>query len=86
MLLLDAGWILVKTLSWGSLTAILTGVAVFGWYFVRINASAARRDSNDIPPESWRGPGAIMGLCILAGGAGLQVAAIVIAALLPGRA
>lgn len=84
-LILDAAWILVKTLTYGGLAVSLAGVAIFGWHFVRLNAVAAQGDSGDIPPESWRGPGARLGLMVLAGGAGLQLAAVMLASLIPGR-
>ena len=83
--LLDIAWILVKILSFGGLALVLAGVGVFGWHFVRLNAIAGRSEGNQVPPESWRGRGARMGLAILAGGAGVQIAAMVLAALLPGR-
>lgn len=83
--LLDIAWILVKILSFGGLALVLAGVGVFGWHFVRLNAAAGRSEGDQVPPESWRGRGARMGLTIVAGGAGVQIAAIVLAALLPGR-
>ncbi len=83
--LLDIAWILVKILSFGGLALLLAGVGVFGWHFVRLNAIAGRGEGDQVPPESWRGRGARMGLTILAGRAGVQIAAMVLAALLPGR-
>jgi hypothetical protein len=83
--LLDIAWILVKILSFGGLALLLAGVGVFGWHFVRLNAIAGRGEGDQVPPESWRGRGARMGLTILVGGAGVQIAAMVLAALLPGR-
>ena len=82
---LDGAWMLVKTLSFGGFAVALAGVAVFGWYFVRINAQAVHNDTGAIPPEAWRGEGAIFGLKILATGAAMQIAAMVLAAILPGR-
>ena len=69
--LLDIAWILVKILSFGGLALLLAGVGVFGWHFVRLNAIAGRGEGDQVPPESWRGRGARMGLTILAGGAGV---------------
>jgi hypothetical protein len=83
--LLDIAWILVKILAFGGLGVALTGVAVFGWHFVRHNAIAGQGEGNQVPPESWRGPGARFGLVILAAGAGLQIVSMLLAALLPGR-
>jgi hypothetical protein len=82
---LDAGWLLQKSLSFGGLAIALAGVATFGWYFVRINALAAQGDSNEVPPQSWRGPGARIGLMIFVTGVALAGASVVLAAMLPGR-
>ena len=83
--LLDAAWILVKILSYGGLAMALAGVGVFGWHFVHHNAVAAQGEDNRVPAESWRGRGARLGLMILAGGVGLQLASMLLAALVPGR-
>jgi hypothetical protein len=83
--LLDIAWILVKTLSFGGLAVALAGVGVFGWHFVRSNAIAGRGEGDHIPAESWRGSGARLGMMIVAAGAGLQIASMLLAALLPGR-
>jgi hypothetical protein len=80
----DAAWILVKTLSFGGMAVALAGVVIFGWYFIRLNAIAAQGEANHIPPESWRGRGAKLGLAVFAGGAGLQLSSFLLAALLPG--
>jgi hypothetical protein len=80
----DIAWIVVKTLSFGGLAVALAGVAIFGWYFVRLNAIAARGETNQIPSESWRGPGAKLGLAVLTGGAGMQLASYLLAVLLRG--
>jgi hypothetical protein len=84
-MLLDTAWLLQKILSLGGLAAALAGVAVFGWHFVRINALAARGDTEEIPASSWRGIGARYGLTILAAGVALAVASMILAASLPGR-
>jgi hypothetical protein len=83
--MLDAGWLLQKTLSLGGLIIALAGVAVFGWHFVRLNALAAHGETGKVPPDSWRGPGARFGLSLLAAGVALAVAAMILAASLPSR-
>ena len=83
--LLGAAWVLIKFLSYGGFAVALAGVAVFGWHFVRINARAAERGGPDIPLEAWRGTGAMRGLYILACGAGMQIASMLLAVIVPGR-
>jgi len=84
-MMLDAGWLLQKTLSLGGLALALAGVATFGWYFVRLNALAAHGDSGRVPPESWRGTGARYGYSIFAAGVAMAVAAMILGASLPSR-
>ncbi len=84
-MLIAAAWVLQKTLSLGGLAVALAGVANFGWHFVRINALAARDDTGEIPPESWRGVGARYGLSILAAGVTLALASTILAAILPSQ-
>jgi hypothetical protein len=79
---LDAAWIVVKVLSWGGLVVALAGVAIFGWQFVQINAAAARGETNEVPPSSWRGPRARLGILIVVIGAAMQIVSIVLAAVL----
>lgn len=79
------GWLLVKILSYGGLAISIIGVMVFGWYFVTINGRAARGEKSQVPSESWRGPGAILGYKILAIGAASQLLSILISVLLPSR-
>ena len=81
--LIAAAWLLQKTLNVAGLAVALAGVATFGWHFVRINALAAQGETDEIPPESWRGRGAKFGLLILASGVVLTLASIVFAAILP---
>jgi hypothetical protein len=83
--LLAAAWLLQKTLNIAGLAAALAGVATFGWHFIRINASAAHGETDEVPPESWRGRGAKFGLLILASGVVLTLASMVFAAMLPGE-
>jgi hypothetical protein len=82
--LLAAAWILQKILSVGGLLIALSGVATFGWFFVRSNAVAAQGESGAIPPESWRGTGPRYGLYLFAAGVGLAIASMLLAALLAG--
>jgi hypothetical protein len=82
---LAAAWILQKIVSIGGLVFALAGVATFGWYFVGINALAAKGDSGEIPRESWGGPGARRGLCLFAAGVALAVISVTLAAVLPAR-
>ena len=84
-MLLDAAWLLVRILNWGSLVVELAGVTIFGWQFVRINAAAARTETNQIPHSSWRGPRAKQGFLIAVIGAVMQVVSIILATGLPGR-
>ena len=84
-LALDVAWYAQKVLSWAGLMLALTGVAVFGWHFVSLNAHAARSDSGAIPPASWRGPVAKRGSLIFAGGIALAIASVILSAMLPGR-
>ncbi len=72
-------------LKFGGLALALIGVAVFGWYFVRGNARAARDGTGGVPPSSWRGPGPILGAKMLAGGIALQVLSVLLAVMFPGR-
>jgi hypothetical protein len=85
MLFLNFAWTFVGVLKFGGLAVDLIGVAVFGWYFVRGNAQAARDNSDKIPSSSWRGPGPIFGAKILGVGIALQVFSVLLAAALPGR-
>lgn len=71
--LLDIAWILVKILSFGGLAVALAGVGVFGWNFVRQNAIAGQSEGDQVPPESWRGRGARMGLAILMAAPGCKL-------------
>lgn len=85
MQILDGAWALVKILSYGGLALALGGVAVFGWYFIRLNARAVHGDQAGIPREAWRGKGARLGIRILACGAAMQIASIMLSVALPGR-
>ena len=84
-LVLNIAWVLIKIFSYGGIAAAFAGVAVFGFHFVRLNARAARTDSSAVPSDSWRGRGAMLGMTILAAGAGMQLAAYLLSAVLPGR-
>jgi len=84
-LILDAAWHVQKVLSLAGLAFALMGVSIFGWHFVSLNAQAARSDSGSIPEDSWRGPGAKLGLRIFAGGVILAIASMALSAMLPGR-
>ena len=63
--ILSAAWFLVQFLKYIGLAIALLGVVIFGWYFVSINACAARSSRNDVSPEAWRDPGAIRGAKLL---------------------
>jgi hypothetical protein len=82
---LNLAWMFVGVLKFGGLAVALSGVAVFGWYFVRGNAQAARDNADKVPSSSWRGPGPIFGAKILGTGIALQVMSALLAAALPGR-
>jgi hypothetical protein len=82
--LINTAWILVKFFSYGGLVVALVGVAIFGWYFVGINARAAKiREEGEIPQSSWRGKGARRGYLLIAIGIGLQILSMILAAILP---
>lgn len=83
--LLDMGWALVAIFRYGSLAVALAGVAVFAKDFIILNARAARAGSGEIPVESWRGPGAMMGAKLLGAGALLLAASLLLSAILPPR-
>jgi hypothetical protein len=84
-LFLNFVWTFVGMLKFGGLAVALIGVAVFGWYFVRGNAQAARDDPDKVPSSSWRGPGPIFGTKILGVGIALQVLSVLLATALPSR-
>ncbi len=84
-LFLNLAWLSVGVLKFGGLALALIGVAVFGWYFVRGNARAARDGTGKVPISSWRGPGPMLGAKMLAGGIALQVLSVLLAVMLPGR-
>lgn len=69
-------------LSFGGLAIAFAGVAIFGWYFVLINARAAQVEMNKIPRSSWHGKGAMRGLRTLALGITLQLASFILAKIL----
>ncbi len=83
--LLDIAWMFCGLLKYGGLAVALGGVVIFGWHFVRANARAARQtvDENTV---AWGGPGAMLGVKVLAVGVAVQVVAFVLMLLLPGRA
>jgi hypothetical protein len=81
--LIDTAWVLVKLFNYGGLLFALLGVAVFGWYFVRINARAGKGDSEEIPRSSWRGKGARRGYWLFGIGIGMQIVSMILSAILP---
>jgi hypothetical protein len=83
--LLDTGWVLVAIFRYGSLIAALAGVAVFAKHFIAVTARAAHADAGEIPVESWRGPGAVMGMKLLGVGVAMLAASLFLSALLPPR-
>ena len=83
--LFDGAWILIKTLRYGGLAVAFLGVGIFGVHFVRLNARAARGETNEVPRESWRGRRAVLGLQVLMAGAGMQLASFALSALIPHR-
>ena len=80
----NSAWALDGTLKYGGFIIALAGVAIFGWYFVRINARAALAERSDIPVKSWRGSGALFGAKIFALGIVVQVASFILGTMLPG--
>ena len=84
-LALDGAWHLQKVFSLAGLGLARTGLSIFGWHFVSLNALASRSDSGQIPAASWRGKGARWGALIFAGGIALAIASMVLSGLLPDR-
>ncbi len=84
-MVLDAAWKLIQYLDWGGLAAAFAGVVLFGWHFIRINAAAAQIDTAKVPSSSWRGQGARSAYMLVAIGAGMQIASIILAVAVPGR-
>jgi hypothetical protein len=83
--LIGGAWRLAQALNFGGIAVAVIGVAVFGWTFVKLNALAARGDTNSVPAASWRGRPARLGLLIFACGVGMQILGYVLAVLLPHR-
>ena len=83
--ILDAAWLLSAILKYGGIVVALGGVAIFGWYFVRANAREARKENEEEASVSWGGAGGRSGLKVLGLGILLQLAAFLLAAVLPGR-
>jgi hypothetical protein len=82
---IDDVWRLTELLNYGGIAVAISGVAVFGWTFVKLNAIAAARESNTIPAASWRGRSAWAGVAILTGGVAMQILGYVIAVQIPLR-
>jgi hypothetical protein len=82
---LDAAWTVVSVCKYGSIIIALTGVGIFGFYFVRENARSARQGENTIPATAWRGKGPRLGAQLLAAGVVLQLISIIVAVTVPGR-
>jgi hypothetical protein len=83
--IIGGAWRLTQALNFGGIAVAVIGVAVFGWTFVKLNALAARGESNSVPSASWRGPSARLGMLIFACGVGMQLLGYVMAVLLPHR-
>ncbi len=82
---LDAAWGLVTAFKYASIVAALTGVGIFGFYFVRENGRSAREGGQTIPDSAWRGRGPRLGVRLLVAGVVLQLLSILIAVTVPGR-
>lgn len=61
----------------------LTGLGIFGFYFIRENGRSARKGMNSVPTTAWRGKGPIKGLRYMAYGAILISISIAVSFLLP---
>jgi hypothetical protein len=83
--ILDAAWLLPSILKYAGIIVALGGVAIFGWYFVRANARAAREEDAEGGSVAWGGAGAKTGIKVLGLGMALQIAAFLLAVVLPGR-
>lgn len=87
--LLDLAWMFCGLLKYGGLALALAGVVMFGWYFVRANAHAAKQDAHKQDGSEnaivWGGPRAMMGAKVIGLGLAVQLVAFVLMALLPGR-
>ena len=84
VLLLNAAWALYSVLKFAGLAIAIIGVAIFGWYFVRANARAARNADKNAS-IAWGGAGATVGLKVIAFGLAMQVTGFLLALVLPSR-
>lgn len=82
---LNLAWFLVFALKYSGLIVALSGVVVFGWYFVSGNAQAVLSGSEEVPRTSWRGRGPMTGAAIVGAGFILTLLAILLASTLPAR-
>lgn len=67
----------------GVLVAVF-GVGLFGFHFIRENARAARRGESAVPADAWRGAGPRKGARLLAIGALMLIASLIVSLILPG--
>ena len=62
----------------------VTGVGIFGFYFIRDNGRSARRGENSVPAKAWRGAGPRKAAQIFAAGIFALTLSVLVSLILPG--
>lgn len=62
----------------------VTGVGIFGFYFIRDNGRSARRGESSVPAKAWRGPGPRKAVRIFAAGVFALILSVLVSLILPG--
>ena len=83
--MLNDAWRFTQALNFGGVAVAVAGVGVFGWTFVKLNAIAARGETNTVPSNSWRGKPARLALVIFGVGVAMQVLGYTLGLMLPLR-
>jgi hypothetical protein len=83
--MINDAWRLTQALNFGGVAAAVMGVGVFGWTFVKLNALAARGETETVPSSSWQGKSARLAFIIFASGVAMQVLGYALGAMLPLR-
>jgi hypothetical protein len=61
----------------------VTGVGIFGFYFIRDNGRSARRGENSVPAKAWRGAGPRKAARIFAAGVFALTLSVLVSLILP---
>jgi hypothetical protein len=61
----------------------VTGVGIFGFYFIRDNGRSARRGESSVPAKAWRGPGPRKAARIFAVGISALTLSVLVSLILP---